>query len=180
MFTHKVTYKHLHKGQKVHSVTFTNGWQLATWFVKDINPAFVTLAIWRIDGEESQFSTDCMFEVEMTPQEIRTRWLSDAKQIRAALDNKLARTDIGYHEMANGFISYDLMEMAKYCHENKIKIVGYCTDIDPHPLMYDDILDVGICAEYSDGERFWCHWRQTSLQKCLKDFDTRVLGGSAT
>lgn len=53
-------------------------------------------------------------------------------------------------------------------------------------MFSGDTLDIGVCAEYEDGERFWCHFRSSELemmqklyekyQECLKadtkgDFD---------
>ena len=55
--------------------------------------------------------------------------------------------------------------MAAYCAKEKIKVVGHSTDITPKdPMFSNDILDVGVCAEYENGERFWCHYRSRSIE----------------
>ena len=66
MGTKEVTYKHLTVGQEVKGVRGEGRYQGFTGYVDEINPAFVTVAMWRIDGRKEQYSTDYMFIVEMT------------------------------------------------------------------------------------------------------------------
>lgn len=171
-FTHRVTWRHLHVGQEVHTIRDGNITRFGRWFVKSTNISKVVLYQWRVGGQEESVPTSVIFEVEMTAAEIRKAWLPAAKLVREALSNSLNYDEIGYHEMANGFLSHDLMWMAKYCADQEFSIVGVCYDIPvPHMLSPNDILDIGICAEYVDGDRFWVHWRRSSLQNAIDRFD---------
>jgi len=70
----------------------------------------------------------------------------------------MSNTDnIGEHEMWNGWISSDLIEMAQACAKYNIKIIGYFQLSNPRPLIGKTFLDIGIVAEDNDGSRFWCH-----------------------
>lgn len=31
-------------------------------------------------------------------------------------------------------------------------------------MFSDELLDVGICVEDEDGDRFWCHFRSSSIE----------------
>ena len=57
MGTKEVTYKHLTVGQEVKGVRGEGRYQGFTGYVDEINPAFVTVAMWRIDGRKEQYST---------------------------------------------------------------------------------------------------------------------------
>lgn len=60
-------------------------------------------------------------------------------------------------------------EIASYCIKNGMKVVGHSTDITPKTVMFSgDTLDVGVCAEYEDGERFWCHYRSENIKEMIE------------
>ena len=48
-----------------------------------------------------------------------------------------------------------------------VKIVGYSTDIiQKTSIFIDGVCDIGVCAEYKNGVRFWCHYRFSDIKKC--------------
>lgn len=170
--TKYVTWRSLTKGQEIHGYKrgfSTHGFHAV---VESTNVAFVTVLMWGTD-EEQIASEDTMFEVDMTEEEFRGQYAKGAAEIIQALQNSLAEYEIGYHEMWNAWISYDPYEMAAACQDQKIKVIGVCNDITPkHPMFDPDfVLDIGICAEYADGERFWCHASRKYLEDMLTDYE---------
>lgn len=56
-----------------------------------------------------------------------------------------------------------------------MKVVGHSTDITPKIAMFSgDTLDVGVCAEYDDGERIWCHFRSGDIKKMVRRYTELV------
>ena len=56
-----------------------------------------------------------------------------------------------------------------------MKVVGHSTDITPKIAMFSgDTLDVGVCAEYDDGERIWCHFRSEDIKKMVRRYTELV------
>lgn len=51
-----------------------------------------------------------------------------------------------------------------------MKIIGHCLDIFPRTTMFNTILDIGICAEYEQGERIWCHANKEDLFEMLDQY----------
>lgn len=171
-----VTWKSLKKGQEIHGYkrgTLTSGFYAV---VESANVAFVTVLKWGTD-EEKIPAEETMFEVDMTEDEFKSKYAKGAAEVIQALQNLLAEYEIGYHEMWNAWISYDPYEMAAECQDKKIKVIGVCNDITPKHIMFDPdfILDIGICAEYSDGERFWCHASRKYLDDMLSDYEGREI-----
>ena len=161
-----VTWRSLKKDQKIHGYKRGNSRSFFKAVVKSTNAAFVTVLKWGTE-EEKIPAEETMFEVDMTEEEFKSQHAKGAAEVIKALQNLLAEYEIGYHEMWNAWIRYDPYEMAASCQHHKFKVVGVCNDITPKHNMFDHdlILDIGICAEYSDGERFWCH----ASRKCLDD-----------
>lgn len=169
-----VTYKHLSVGQKIHGVESSNRTSWFTGTVKDINPAFVT--VMKFDKYEEKYnSEEYKFEVLMSEAEYKAKYQNTAKKILKNLNNRLQYDEIGYHEMWNSWLYCDIYEMADYCEKVKMMVVGYCTDIIPKIAMLSgDTLDIGVCCEYEDGERFWCHYRSSDLKELL-DKNTELM-----
>lgn len=161
----QVTYKQLKKGQEIREIRGENETRMLRAYVKDINPSYVTVELWKPGGMEEKISTSNMFGVEMTEKEFEDKYRKRAREILKNIGNKLALDEIGYHEMWNGWLYGTPYEMAAYCAKEKIRAVGHSTDITPkNPMFSNDILDVGVCAEYENGERFWCHYRSRSIE----------------
>ena len=154
--TKLVTAKNLKVGQRIEGWKIGNRTCLGAHIVKEITPFQIRLA-WRETDEGEWIDASAMFEIELTDKEFYQKYQKDAEKIQVALQNKLLRDEIGYHEMWNAWLSYDLYEMAQYCRKEKMKIIGYSEDITPKHSWAGDILDIGICAEEEDGTRFWCH-----------------------
>lgn len=166
-----VTYKNLNIGQKIGGYrdgTFTSYFNA---FVKSITPSFVIVEKWREGGNIEKINSSAMFFVEMSDDEIKQKYHHKASEIVKNLQNKLHRDEIGYHEMWNGWISYNPYEMAKYCIDEQIEIIGICYDIVPKQAFPGKMLDVGICAEYEDGTRFWCHYDSETINYILREFN---------
>lgn len=164
----KVTYKQLKIGQEIKGTVSGYCSSSFSAIVKDINPAFVTVLVWGTRKEK--ISSEAMFEVEMTDDEIAEKYREQAKEVLKGIQNTLHKDQIGYHEMWNSWLyAGTVYEIASYCVKDKMKIVGHCTEIHPKTAMFSgDILDIGVCAEYEYGERFWCHYRSSDLARLLK------------
>lgn len=167
--TKKLTARQLKEGQKIESWTEGKTWHGATATVKQVGPDGVVLLVF--EEREERVSLEATFEVELTDTEFIAKHRSGARAVMEALCNRLAEYKVGYHEMWNGWLSYDPYEMAAECAHKKIRVVGYCDDIMPKRAMFSgEILDVGICAEYEDGERFWCHYKSDDLRYTFKKY----------
>lgn len=70
----KVTYKHLKKGQEIKGVEYENCSSSFIAYVKDINPAFVTVEKWNPGGTEEKINAEAMFLIEMMEEEIREKY----------------------------------------------------------------------------------------------------------
>lgn len=164
-----VTYKNLKSGQEILGTKDGNLTSAFKAYVKDINPNFVTVEKWRKGGDTEKISTHYMFAVEMTEKEFEDKYREGAKEVIKNIQNKLHKDQLGYHEMWNSWLYGTPFEIAKACKENKMKIVGHCGDIIPKQnLINDDTQDIGVCAEYEDGERFWCHYSTDLLESMFE------------
>ena len=167
-----VTYKQLKIGQEIKGTEISGCSRGFAAFVKTINPAFVTVEMWRKGGTEEKIDSSVMFSVEMTEEEFEEKYFEKAKEVLESIQNKLHQDEIGYHEMWNSWLYGTPYEMASYCIKEKINIVGYASDIIPKIAMFSgDTLDIGVCAEYEDGKRFWCHYRYSDIEKMLKRYE---------
>lgn len=154
--TKMVTAKNLKVGQKIQGWTIGSCRSMCRKVVQEVTPFRIRVA-WDMEDEGEWVDASAMFEVELTDKEFYEKYRKDAEAIKLALQNKMLCDEIGYHEMWNAWLSYDLYEMACNCRKKKIKIVGYTEDITPKHSWFGQLLDVGICAEEEDGTRFWCH-----------------------
>jgi hypothetical protein len=121
-------------------------------------------------GDPLKNASDYMFEIELTKEELQEKYKDAIQEIREALNHDLGQVD-GYHEMWNSWLfAYDLAEMASTLNEHKLKIIGYATlTVPKHPMFSDGLLDIGVVAEYEDGERIWCHFSNESRKRLLED-----------
>lgn len=164
-----ITYKNLKIGQEIKGHEDGGRSSSYTGYVKDINPAFVTVAYWRKDGNEEKINSSNMFKVEMTEAEFNSKYREKAKEVLKGIKNKLCKDEIGYHEMWNAWLYGTPYEIASYCVKNNMMVVGYSTDIYPKIAMFSgDTLDAGVCAEYENGERIWCHFRSEDIRTMLE------------
>lgn len=166
-----VTYKNLKIGQEIKGTREDGRNRVFTAFVKSINSAFVTVELWRKGGEEEKINSSLMFEVEMTKEEFESKYREKAKEVLKGIQNKLHGDELGYHEMWNAWIYGTPYEIAKECVDKNMRVIGYSPDISPkHAMFSGDLLDVGVCAEYDDGERFWCHFRSQDIKEMLEEY----------
>lgn len=167
----KVTYKHLKKGQKINGTEYGHGRSGFTAYVKEINPAFVTVNMWSPKGELRKIDAASMFLIEMTDEEIREKYNEKTAEIVKKIQNTLLYDEIGYHEMYNAWLSSDPWELTQACIKQKLTVIGHCRDIIPKTSMVGDKLDVGVCVEDEDGDRFWCHFRYEEIKILVKSYD---------
>lgn len=175
METKLVTYKNLKEGQVIKGTKGDGQCRMFTAFVKSINPAFVTVELWEKDGEEEKINSSLMFEVEMTEEEFESKYHEKAKEVLKGIQNKLHGDELGYHELWNAWLYGTPYEIASYCVKNNMKVVGHSTDITPKIAMFSgDTLDVGVCAEYDDGDRIWCHFRSGDIEEMVRCYTELV------
>ena len=154
--TKMVTAKNLKVGQEIQGWTIGSRRCMCRKVVQEVTPFRIRVA-WRMEDEGEWVDASAMFEVELTDKEFYEKYRKDAEAIQAALKNKMLYDEIGYHEMWNAWLSYDLYEMAYHCRKKKMKVIGYTEDITPKHSWAGQLLDIGICVEEEDGTRFWCH-----------------------
>ena len=104
--------------------------------------------------------------------EIKEKYNQMAGTVVKAIQNRLENYEIGYHEMFNSWLSSDPWEMAQACAKKNLTIIGSCYDITPkHAMFSGELLDVGICAEDEDGDRFWCHFKSDSVEVMKRRYE---------
>lgn len=168
----KVTYKHLEVGQKINGTEYENRNSGFTAYVKDVNPAFVTVEMWRQGGDEKKIDSRSLFLLPMTEDEIIEKYNTAAGKIIETIQNPMHRDEIGEKEMWNVWLSSNPWEMAQMCKMKKVTVLGYCRDITPkHAMFSGDVLDIGVCAEDEDGYRFWCHFRSEYIAAMVKRYE---------
>lgn len=132
--------------------------------VKSTKKNSVTLS-W---GETLENASDYMFSVELTNEELEEKYKDAIREIKEALNHDLGQVD-GYHEMDNTWLyASNLAEMAASLNKHNLKIIGYAILSVPKCSMLGNLLDVGVVAEYNDGERIWCHCSNERRKFLLK------------
>lgn len=169
----KVTYRQLKKGQEIKGFEADMFHSEFTAYVKEVNPAYVTVEKWKIGGTEERIRSDATFLVPMAEEEIIEKYTEDAGKLVQAMQNSMNADEIGYKEMWNGWLSSDPWEMAQLCKKKKVTVIGHCRDIIPKTSYSGDVLDVGICAVDEDGERFWCHFRSRDVEMMRRIWEKR-------
>lgn len=152
-----VTWRHLKPGMKIEGYKQGNRFTYSASTVVAANAAFVDLMVF--DKEPKRLnSEDVMFEVEMTEEEFQTKYRKGAAQVIQGILNKITEDQAGGHEMWNSWISYDPYEIAAECAKHEFKVIGHIELSVPKKAMFSgELLEIGICCEYADGNRFWCH-----------------------
>lgn len=173
--TKEVTWRSLKPGQKIEQYREENRTCITSAIVHDVNSSYVTLySWWEPENKKKVNSETSMFSVELTEKEIHDKYREDVKEIRAAIHNRLEDYEIGYHEMWNGWVTYDPYELASYCRQEKFKIVGHHELAIPKHSFCGLTLDMGIVAEYENGERFWCHTSKDIIDYLGRDREEDV------
>lgn len=168
----KVTYKYLKKGQKINGTELGNRCSSFTAYVKEINTSFVTVEMWGPGGREEKIDSESMFLIEMSDEEIREKYNDKAAVVVDNIQTSLLYDEIGYHEMCNSWLSSDPWELTQECVKKKITVIGHCKDIiHKTSWLTGDKLDVGICAEDEDGDRFWCHFRYEDVLVLVRRYE---------
>lgn len=162
-----VTYKKLKIDQEIMGHKLGNLTSSYRAIVKAINSHEVTVSMW--GKYDDKIDASSLFQVKLTDKEFEDKYAEKAKESLHGLKNKLHHDEIGCHEMWNTWLYGTPYEIGQHCVQDKIKIVGYCSDIIPKTAMFSgDTLDIGVCAEYENGERFWCHYRFSDIEKMFE------------
>ena len=172
--TKKVTWKHLKPGTRIHGYSLEGFHTFAPGTVVSANTAYVTYLAF--DKDERKISSEAMFEIDMTQEEINRKYKSTAKKVVEGLKNTVSEYEAGPHEMWNSWIRLDPLEMAATCEEEDMSVIG-CFKLDiPNICMFgDDELDIGIVAQYNDtGEKFWCHAYSKWLDDIFENWEKYV------
>ena len=152
-------------GMEIQGYKKGNTTSFCTQEVKSIKSNSVTLS-W---GSTLENASDYMFAVELTKEELQEKYKNDIEEIREALNHDLGQVD-GYHEMDNSWLfASDLAELTSTLKEHKLRIIGYATLTTPKVTMFDTTLDIGVVAEYEDGERIWCHTSSEDIRNLLEE-----------
>ena len=118
-------------------------------------------------GVTLENASDYMFSIELTKEELQEKYKDAIQGLKEALKHDLGQVD-GYHEMWNSWLcAGSLAEMASYLNEHKMSILGYATLTTPRITMFGTTLDIGVVAEYKDGERIWCHTSSEHIKYLL-------------
>lgn len=118
-------------------------------------------------GDPLKNASDYMFEVKLTEEELKEKYKDAIQEIKEALNHDLGQVD-GYHEMWNSWLcAVSLVEMASELNEHKLRLIGYATLTSPRTTMFGTTLDIGVVAEYEDGERIWCHTSSEHIKSLL-------------
>ena len=167
----RVTYKNLKAGQMINGTEYENSHSSFKGYVKNINPAYVTVEMWRQGGDEKRIDSRSLFLIPMTEDEIIEKYNVAAGQIIEVIKNPMFHDEIGEKEMWNVWLSSNPWEMAQMCKMKKVTVLGHCRDITPkHAMFSGDILDIGVCAEDEDGYRFWCHFKSEHIMTMEKRY----------
>jgi len=133
--------------------------------IKSIKNNSVTLSY----GETLENASNYIFSVELTDKELEEKYKDVIQEIKEALNHNLGQVD-GYHEMNNTWLyAGNLAEMASSLNEHNLRIIGYATLSVPKQTMFGTTLDIGVVAEYDDGERIWCHSSNEHRKFLLKE-----------
>lgn len=166
-----VTWRHLKPGDKIDGWKEGSMWTGCRATVVSVNPAHVTVLVF--DRDEKKLNAETvMFEIKLTDKEFHAKYAAGAAEIMKNIHNKMLIDECGYHEMWNAWIGVDPYEMAALAAKHKFKIVGHTVLSFPkRPMFGGEPLDIGICCEYEDGERFWCHARSSYLVDMVKFYE---------
>lgn len=176
-----VTARNLKVGQRIEGIKDGNRRRMFSAYVKEILPYKVILTMWKRDSDDiEEFSTDVLFEIKLTEDEFNLKYLDKAKEVLEAFKNNLLTDQIGNHEMWNSWLYGSIFEIAAACKEHDMRIVGICNGITPkRSWVNNELLDLGVCCEYSDGDRIWCHYSQQMLKELneLAEYEIKKIEG---
>ena len=165
--TKKIPIKQMKKGDTFHTLYTNDGWiRMADFQIIEISGIFAKISAY---GREETISTEnCFAGVSLTRAELENKYSNEISKLKIKLSNKMSNTDnIGQHEMWNGWISGDLVEMAQACVKNNLNIIGYFQLSEPKPLVDKIFLDIGIVAEDNNNNRFWCHASKSWFEEII-------------
>lgn len=140
-------------GTKFNTYTYMNSWRTgAEYTIKEFLPNGVKCYNnWKKKDEILPYGITV--QINFTEEELHQRDFNMAKEIALAMKHKLYDEGDAVHEMWNGWITCNPYEMAKTAKEEDLTVIGWFT----LTAWKKRDLDIGIVAEYPNGDRIWCH-----------------------
>lgn len=83
---------------------------------------------------------------------------------------RLEEYEIGEHEMDNSWISFSLPTLYCELKERNFTLMGICYLSRPRYDWAGELLDIGICYETNDGEKYWCHAFSEEIEKLVSQY----------
>lgn len=168
--TKQVTWRHLKVGDKIEGWSVGATHMLTSGEIVAVNASYVDVLVFKTELRQLN-SEETMFDVELTEAELHTKYEKTASEIVKNIQNRLNEDEIGYHEMWNSWLVFDPYEVAAYCEKEKFKIIGHAILSRPKIALFSgEWLDVGVCCEYENGERFWCHTQMAYVERFKKRY----------
>lgn len=168
--TKKLSYKQLQKGMKLRGWRTYAGTTITRFGaygpIESISPIEI-----KFEGSNETLNPQEIdyYEVDLTKEELISKWRPAAAHALERLKVELAGHEIGEHEMWNAWIGCDLYELARNLHEYKLTLLGHCRDVPWQKVDWlGDTLACGICVEDEEGVRFWCHVTDGHLDDLLE------------
>lgn len=169
----KMTARNLKPGDKIYCWSDNDGTHHASVYVRSSDISGVKMG-WDKDSDKVDFvgDRDATYWVPLSEIELFNKYLPKAEEIAAILRGPAYVGDWGYHEMWNGWIGGDPLDMADYMSkDHPLTLIGWAP-LDEIKHGWFTNSDIAIIAEYvEDGERFWCHWSRESIDNGLEYFE---------
>lgn len=155
--TRDIPIKECKVGMKFDTLKVDGSTHFASFEIIDVNPFRFKVKVF--DKYEEEYSTENAYAiVELTKEELANKYAKEISEVKKAMANKLPNMEDEYrHEMWNGWVCGDYIDMTIACLENDIKVIGYFPLTWNKQIGHFTTLDIGVVAEEADGERFWCH-----------------------
>ncbi len=170
--TKRVTNKELTVGQKINGYMdkATTRCLLADLTVKEMSPEkIVFINKFGIESETVSNPENYLFSIDLTREELLEKYKEEVNDLIAALNNKIPQLD-GEHAMDNSWLycGKTLTDIVSELRRKELRVIGYSTLQAPKVSWTGLVLDIGIIAEYDDGERIWIHSSDTYRKELLE------------
>lgn len=167
----EVSWRNMRPGDIIHQFKCGNKTAMGSYKVLSANVGNIVLQSTYHENAipETYNPEEFKLIVECTEEEFRERYHKAASEVVEALQNTISYDAIGEHEIWNGWLGIDAYEFAQIISKEDFKIIDVCYDIPIKHGLFDDF-DIAVVIEYSDGERFWCHYKSQWLSDIFEDW----------
>lgn len=144
---------------------------MASWLVREASSLLITWDQWcDPKNRETISALGCKFAVPMTWEEFHNQWREQAKEVVEILRaGPITALDSNSHTMWNAWLGADAYELAQSLHDNRLKLLGWFPLDSPKYSWLGEPLDIGVAAEYPDGEKMWCHYSKEWLNDIINE-----------